>query len=64
MRDRQDLCWEVDEFLNQNKGLVIAEIELKNENQEFDKPSWIGEEISYDKRFYNYFLSKEPFLTW
>ena len=61
---RQDLCWEVDEFLNQNKGLVIAEIELKNENQEFDKPSWVGEEISYDKRFYNYFLSKEPFLTW
>ena len=61
---RQDLCWEVDEFLNQNKGLVIAEIELKNENQEFDKPSWVGEEISYDKRFYNYFLSKKPFLTW
>ena len=60
----ENLTWEVDEFLGQNKGLIIAEIELKNKKQNFFKPDWIGKEVSHDKRFYNHFLSKKPFLTW
>ena len=60
----ENLTWEVDEFLGQNKGLVIAEIELNNEKEKFLRPDWIGEEVSYDKRFYNHYLSMNPFLTW
>ena len=59
-----ELTWEVDEFLDHNKGLVVAEIELKDENEKFFKPDWIGEEVSYDKRFYNHYLSKKSFSTW
>ena len=58
------LIWEVDEFLDDNKGLVVAEIELRDENENFFKPNWIGEEVSYDKRFYNHYLSRKPFSTW
>lgn len=48
-----DHIWEVDEFLGKHTGLVIAEIELTNENEIFLKPDWIGEEVSQDSRYYN-----------
>ncbi len=56
--------WEVDEFLGDNEGLVVAEIELKSEDQPFEKPSWIGEEVSADKRYTNANLAIKPFKTW
>jgi CYTH domain-containing protein len=56
--------WEVDVFEDENKGLLIAEIELENEEDLFDKPLWIGEEVSTDKRYYNFNLSKIPYSLW
>ena len=56
--------WEVDEFLGDNEGLVIAEIELESENQTFQKPSWIGMEISGDKRYTNANLARNPYKNW
>jgi adenylate cyclase len=59
-----DVTWEVDEFLGINEGLVVAEVELQSENQSFDKPDWIGEEITGDPRYFNANLVARPFLTW
>ncbi|HEU4775884.1 MAG TPA: adenylate cyclase, partial [Telluria sp.] len=56
--------WEVDEFLGANQGLVVAEIELDSEDQAFDKPDWIGAEVTDDKRYYNSSLIKLPFSAW
>lgn len=56
--------WEVDEFLGANQGLVVAEIELDSEDQAFDKPDWIGAEVTDDKRYYNSSLIKQPFSAW
>lgn len=56
--------WEVDEFLGVNAGLVVAEIELQSEDQQFDKPEWIGEEVTGDARYFNSSLIKKPFSTW
>lgn len=56
--------FEVDEFYGNNEGLVIAEIELSNETEAFEKPSWLGKEVTGDKRYYNSQLSKQPFKTW
>ena len=56
--------WEVDVFHGENEGLVIAEIELSDENDPFDKPEWLGKEVTGDKRYYNSYLSKNPFNTW
>lgn len=56
--------WEVDEFLGDNEGLIIAEIELKDENQEFEKPDWIGTEVTGDEKYYNSNLSVKPFKHW
>ena len=58
------LEFEVDVFKNDNEGLIIAEIELSDENQEFDKPDWLGKEVSGDDRYYNSSLSKKPFKSW
>jgi CYTH domain-containing protein len=60
----KDLVWEVDEFLDENDGLVIAEIELKDENQKIDIPNWIGEEVTGDRKYYNSMLTKNPFTKW
>lgn len=57
-------AWEIDEFFGDNAGLVIAEAELKNESQELNPPSWIGEEVSHDRRYYNSNLSIAPFQQW
>jgi adenylate cyclase len=56
--------WEVDEFLGENSGLWMAEIELKDENQPFSRPGWIGKEVTYEDRYYNSELSKFPFTRW
>lgn len=56
--------WEVDEFFGVNAGLVVAEIELGAEDEAFEKPEWIGEEVSGDPRYFNSNLVKHPFTTW
>lgn len=56
--------FEVDEFLGENEGLIIAEIELSNENEIFDKPVWLGQEVTGQIKYYNSNLSKNPFSTW
>jgi adenylate cyclase len=58
------MVWEVDEFLGANAGLVVAEIELASEDQPFDKPDWIGAEVSGDVRYYNANLIRHPFSQW
>ena len=59
-----NFLWEIDVFEEENKGLVIAEIELESENQPFEKPLWLGEEISEDERYYNYSLVLNPYKNW
>lgn len=56
--------WEIDVFEGENKGLTLAEIELKSENEKFSKPNWIGKEVSDDNRYYNSNLIKNPFKAW
>ena len=56
--------FEVDEFLGANKGLLIAEVELKSEHETFTKPSWLGKEVTGKKKYYNSMLSKNPFKKW
>ena len=56
--------FEVDEFYGENQGLVMAEVELLNENDHFDKPEWIGAEVTGDVRYYNSMLKKKPYTTW
>lgn len=59
-----ELVWEIDEFLGVNKGLIVAEVELQNENQEFIKPAWVGEEVSGDPRYFNSNLVNHPYTSW
>lgn len=56
--------WEVDEFQGENDGLIFAEIELEYEGQKFDKPPWIGKEVTGDSRYYNANLVKNPYSNW
>jgi CYTH domain-containing protein len=56
--------WEIDEFYGDNLGLVLAEIELEDENQIFPRPDWLGREVSGDSRFYNASLRLNPFKNW
>ncbi len=56
--------WEVDEFLGDNSGLVIAEIELDSEDQDFARPSWLGREVSGDPRYFNSALTRRPYRFW
>lgn len=56
--------WEVDEFLGDNAGLVVAEIELQSEDEPFTKPAWAGDEVSGDERYYNSSLSQNPYKNW
>ena len=58
------LVWEVDEFFGDNAGLIVAEVELESEDQAFEKPSWVGEEVSGDPRYFNSNLIQNPFTTW
>ena len=56
--------FEVDEFYGENEGLLMAEIELESETESFEKPDWLGEEVTNDKRYYNAYLIKKPFKDW
>ncbi|MBO4606242.1 MAG: CYTH domain-containing protein [Bacteroidales bacterium] len=56
--------WEVDEFHGANEGLVVAEIELTSESDSFERPSWLGPEVTGDRRYYNSQLTLHPFSEW
>ncbi len=59
-----EFVWEIDEFFGVNAGLIVAEIELKSEDQAFEKPEWIGKEVSGDPRYFNSMLVAHPYSTW
>jgi CYTH domain-containing protein len=56
--------FEIDVFHQSNEGLVVAEVELGHEEESFEKPIWLGEEVTGDKRYYNSQLAKHPFKDW
>lgn len=56
--------WEIDVFAGENDGLIVAEIELEDENELFYKPAWLGEEVSDDPRYYNVCLIQHPYKEW
>jgi adenylate cyclase len=56
--------FEIDVFSNANAGLAVAEIELSSEGEMFERPEWLGKEVTGDKRYYNAYLAKHPFTTW
>jgi adenylate cyclase len=56
--------WEIDEFLGENAGLLIAELELEAEDAAFARPPWLGVEVTHDERYYNFRLSEKPFRHW
>lgn len=56
--------WEIDEFVGENAGLVIAELELESEDAEFERPPWLGAEVTHDERYYNFRLSQKPYRHW
>ncbi len=58
------LTWEIDVFSGENDGLIVAEIELEGETQAFEKPDWVGAEVTSDSRYFNSSLSLAPFSTW
>ena len=62
--DYKNHLWEVDEFHEDNQGLVVAEIELEDENEVFEKPDWLDNEVTSDYRYMNSNLSKSPYKTW
>jgi adenylate cyclase len=61
---RGDLTWEIDEFFGDNNGLIVAEVELQREDQVFEKPDWIGAEVTGDPRYFNSNLVKHPYTQW
>ncbi|MEG1574410.1 MAG: CYTH domain-containing protein [Bacteroidales bacterium] len=56
--------WEIDEFTGENSGLIVAEIELTKESEQFKKPEWIGEEVTDDAKYYNSNLVNNPYIKW
>ena len=56
--------FEVDEFYGDNEGLTLAEVELSDEHEAFERPAWLGEEVTGDPRYYNSMLMKQPFKNW
>ena len=56
--------WEIDEFLGANAGLIVAEIELANEEQAFQRPAWVSTEVTHDPRYFNSSLIAAPYTTW
>lgn len=59
-----DHIFEVDEFMGDNEGLVVAEVELKTEDEAFESPTWLGKEVTGEDQYYNSYLSKKPFSLW
>ena len=62
--DDGTLTWEVDEFFGENEGLIVAEVELQSEDQQFTRPDWVTEEVTSDPRYYNANLIKKPYSRW
>jgi len=60
----KNMDWEIDFFEGENEGLVVAEIELNHLEQKFEKPSWAGEEVTCDQRYYNKNLYQNPYKYW
>lgn len=60
----EGMRWEIDEFSGANRGLIVAEIELEREAQPFSRPEWLGAEVSFDHRYTNASLSRNPFSVW
>jgi adenylate cyclase len=58
------LIWEVDEFLGENEGLVVAEVELEREDQPLERPGWLGQEVTKDPRYFNSNLTANPYWKW
>ena len=58
------VVWEIDEFLWENRGLIVAEVELESEDQAFTKPDWVGKEVTGDPRYFNSNLIKKPYTKW
>jgi adenylate cyclase len=56
--------WEIDEFVGENAGLIVAEIELRTPDEPFERPAWIGEDVSHDIRYYNSQLARHPYNSW
>ena len=56
--------YEVDEFYGENEGLIVAEIELSSETETFERPSWLGEEVTHINSYYNAYLSSHPYKSW
>jgi adenylate cyclase len=56
--------WEVDEFLDDNEGLIVAEIELQSEDEKFEKPGWTEKEVTEDESYFNVNLSIKPYKQW
>ena len=56
--------WEIDEFSGENAGLIVAEIELDDQNEGFAVPDWLGNEVSHDPRYYNICLTEHPYSAW
>lgn len=56
--------FEVDEFFGENQGLIVAEVELQDEHEQFEKPGWLGEEVTGQVKYYNAMLMKHPFTRW
>ena len=60
----KDHIWEIDEFHKKNQGLVVAEIELNSENENFELPSWVEKEVTSEKKYYNMNLATNPYKNW
>ncbi|HSM82947.1 MAG TPA: CYTH domain-containing protein [Nodosilinea sp.] len=58
------VVWEIDEFLGENQGLIVAEVELTSADQAVDLPDWVGAEVSHDPRYHNSNLARHPFRAW
>ncbi len=58
------LVWEVDEFFGENTGLIVVEVELESEDQDFEKPEWIGDEVTGEPKYYNASLVIHPYTKW
>ena len=56
--------WEIDEFLGENAGLLVAEVELSDEQEAFERPVWLGREVSLERRYYNVCLLDHPYVNW
>ena len=59
-----NIKWEVDQFLEKNKGLVIAEVELQNQDQKLNLPKWIEKDVTNQNKYYNYNLAINPYISW